>query len=45
MKKKELPSWISFDIENISAKILNQPNVNEMQPNFNVQMIIEYYSK
>jgi len=45
MEKKEMPSWINFDIKNTSAKILHEPDIKEIKPNFNIQMIIEYYSK
>jgi len=45
LKKKELPGWLNLEATEMSGKILHQPNVAEMKSNFNVQMIIEFYSK
>jgi len=45
LKKKEMPAWLNFDIKKLSAKVLHKPNVKDMTPNFNIQMIIEFYSK
>lgn len=41
--KAELPSWLSVNPELLSAKILNDPILEN--PNFNAQSIIEYYSR
>ena len=41
--KAELPSWVSVNPEALSAKILNEPVLEN--PNFNAQSIIEYYSR
>ena len=45
LKNKELPSWLSLDKKDLSAKILQLPAGNEINPSFNIQMIIEYYSR
>ncbi|MCX6795740.1 MAG: 30S ribosomal protein S4 [Candidatus Falkowbacteria bacterium] len=43
-KKAELPSWLNKEKDN-SAKVLHEPNDSDLPQNFNVQMIIEHYSK
>lgn len=45
LKKKEVPGWLNLDLKKLTAKVLHKPNVKEMRPNFNIQMIIEYYSR
>lgn len=45
MKKSELPSWLHFDSEDMSAKVLHEPQGNDLPQNIKVHMIIEYYSK
>jgi len=45
MKKSELPSWLHYDSEDMSAKVLHEPQGNDLPQNFKVHMIIEYYSK
>ena len=45
LKNKEMPAWLDFDIKNNCAKVLHRPNVTDMKFNFDVQMIIEFYSK
>ncbi len=43
LAKVEFPAWLSVDPEALSAKILNSPFLDN--PNFNVQVIIEFYSR
>jgi len=43
-KKDEMPSWLNIEKDK-SAKVLHEPNDNDLPQNFNVQMIIEHYSK
>jgi small subunit ribosomal protein S4 len=43
-KNKEVPGWIHFD-KNLSAKILHQPGIEAINPNFNTQIIVKYYSR
>lgn len=45
LKNKEIPSWLHLDQKEFSAKILHQPEVAKMNFNFDMQMIIEFYSK
>lgn len=45
IKPAEVPGWISYDQNTMEAKILGLPDVSAMKPNFNVQMIVEYYSR
>jgi small subunit ribosomal protein S4 len=43
-KSKEVPGWIHLD-KGLSAKILHQPGIEAINPNFNTQIIVEYYSR
>jgi small subunit ribosomal protein S4 len=43
LAKAELPSWISVDPADFSAKVLNAPVLDN--PNFSAQSIIEFYSR
>ena len=45
VKKADRPSWLNFDAADLSAKALHEPKETDLPQNFNVQMIIEYYSK
>jgi len=45
LKKAERPSWLNFDVNDLSAKVLHEPKETDLPQNINVQMIIEYYSK
>lgn len=45
LKNKEIPGWLNFDSGEMAAKVLHEPDAGVMKPNFNVQMIIEFYSK
>ncbi len=45
LKKAERPSWLNFDVKDLSAKALHDPKETDLPQNINVQMIIEYYSK
>lgn len=45
LKKADLPSWLSFDAKELSAKVLHEPKDADLPQNINVQVIIEYYSK
>lgn len=45
LKKAERPSWLNFDVKDLSAKVLHDPKETDLPQNINVQMIIEYYSK
>ncbi|MFA5109596.1 MAG: 30S ribosomal protein S4 [Patescibacteria group bacterium] len=45
MKKVDRPSWLNFDVSDLSAKVLHEPKEADLPQNLNVQVIIEYYSK
>ncbi len=45
LKKKEIPGWLNMDTKTLSAKILHKPTMDIIAPTFNIQMIIEYYSR
>lgn len=45
LKNKEVPGWINLNAKEVTAKVLHQPDTGSLQPNFDVQMIIEYYSR
>lgn len=45
LKKADRPSWLDFDVKELSAKILHEPKDTDLPQNLNVQVIIEYYSK
>jgi small subunit ribosomal protein S4 len=45
LKKADRPSWLGFEVADLSAKILHEPKEADLPQNFNIQVIIEYYSK
>lgn len=45
LKKSKSPAWIHFDLNQKIAKITEEPNVAEMKNIFNVQSIVEFYSR
>ena len=45
LKRAERPSWLNFDLKDLSAKVLHEPKDADLPLNLNVQVIIEYYSK
>jgi small subunit ribosomal protein S4 len=45
LKKADRPSWLNFDVKDLSAKVLHEPQDLDLPKNLNVQIIIEYYSK
>lgn len=45
LKKKEVPGWLNLDTKENTGKVLHKPEAKVINPSFNVQMIIEYYSK
>ncbi|HNX10920.1 MAG TPA: 30S ribosomal protein S4 [bacterium] len=45
LKNVNLPSWVNFNAEDLSAKVLHEPKKDDMPQHINVQMIIEFYSK
>lgn len=45
LKQKQAPGWMNIDAKKIEVKVLHQPDMASINPNFNVQLIVEYYSK
>jgi small subunit ribosomal protein S4 len=45
IKKHEAPGWLNVDMKEIKSKVLHQPGMDVIKPNFNIQMIVEYYSR
>ncbi|MDO8240953.1 MAG: 30S ribosomal protein S4 [Candidatus Moranbacteria bacterium] len=43
--KKNFPSWISFDISKMEAKVTNVPTRDEIGINVDAQVVVEYYSR
>ncbi|MFA4941406.1 MAG: 30S ribosomal protein S4 [Patescibacteria group bacterium] len=40
-----LPSWLNLNAKELSAKVLHQPGLKDINTNINVHIIVEYYSK
>lgn len=45
LEKKETPSWIYFNHQEMKAKILNKPTREEVEKTFNPRLIVEFYSR
>lgn len=45
IKSKETPIWIHLDKEKLEAKILELPKLGEGEKAFNVQSVVEFYSR
>jgi small subunit ribosomal protein S4 len=45
LKKADRPSWLNFDANDLSAKVLHEPQDADLPQNLNIQVITEYYSK
>jgi len=45
IKSKEVPTWLSLDKEKVEAKVLGVPELAESERIFEVQSIIEFYSR
>jgi small subunit ribosomal protein S4 len=45
LKGKEVPGWLNLDSKKLVAKVLHAPDMAAIQPNFNVQVIVEFYSR
>jgi len=43
--KKDFPSWISFDLSKMEAKVTNIPTREEIGINVDAQIVVEYYSR
>ena len=45
LKKRELPSWISLDVEKLEGKVIGAPSLEEAVLPAEVSLIFEYYSR
>ena len=45
LKTYETASWLSLDSKKLEGKVMGTPTLDIINPTFNVQMIIEFYSK
>lgn len=45
LKNSEAVGWLSVDVKKGTIKVLQAPDAKTINPNFNTQMIIEYYSR
>ncbi len=44
IKQKELASWLNFNIDDMSVKVLHDPIIDDLKLKINTRMIIEFYS-
>ena len=45
LKDHTLPPWLSLDIDNLTGKVLSIPKFEDIEMKFDVQAIVEYYSR
>lgn len=45
MRRREIPDWLSLDVENMTGRILRAPSRPEIDANLQEQLIVEYYSR
>lgn len=45
LKKQEIPVWISFDKEKVVGKIAGLPESDSLKSIYNINAIVEYYSR
>jgi len=43
--RKDFPTWISFDVSKMEAKVTNIPSRDEIGINVDAQIVVEYYSR
>ncbi|MBU0647050.1 30S ribosomal protein S4 [Patescibacteria group bacterium] len=45
IKKAVMPSWLNFDIKEMTAKVLHAPAKKDFEQGINTQQIVEFYSR
>ena len=45
LKRKEIPAWLSLNKEKLEAKIIGEPNLEEVKPPAEISLIFEFYSR
>ena len=42
---RQVPRWLSLDVGNVSANVLNLPARDDIDVSINEQLVVEYYSR
>lgn len=45
LKRRDVPAWLSLDVESMSGRILSAPSRSEIDANLQEQLIVEWYSR
>jgi small subunit ribosomal protein S4 len=45
LKKHQIPSWLSLDLEKFEGKVISEPKVEEVAPPVEVSAVFEFYSR
>ena len=45
VKAAQIPDWVSVDAAKLSGSIVSEPIREQMPPEFNEQLVVEYYSR
>jgi small subunit ribosomal protein S4 len=45
IKSAQIPDWVSVDPRQLSGSVLAEPAREQMPPEFNEQLVVEYYSR
>ncbi|MEX0597774.1 MAG: 30S ribosomal protein S4 [Candidatus Paceibacterota bacterium] len=45
LKDADLPSWLALDKKNQTVEVVHTPGVEELSQNFDIALVIQYYSR
>jgi small subunit ribosomal protein S4 len=45
LKRRDIPQWLSLDVDNMTGRILSAPSRQEIDANLQEQLIVEWYSR
>ncbi len=45
IEEKFIPDWLSLDKESMTGRVLNLPDKDDIQAEFNAKAVVEYYSR
>ncbi len=45
LKKQEVPNFLEIDKDKFEIKVVSVPMMDDLKPNFNTSLIVEFYSK
>ena len=45
VEEKLVPNWLGLDKESMTGRVLNLPDKDDIQAEFNVKAVVEYYSR